>query len=205
MPKSNYLVILGTAHGSNIKGKRSPDGRLLEYQWSRDIVFRIEKELQSRGYDVTVDLRQEYEPSLAFRIQVVNNLCRRYGARNCLYVSIHVNAAGMGDRWMDVSYWSVWTSRGKTRGDELARCLYDAACERLRPLGKTVKGDYRDGDPDFEAGFAVLRQTQCAAALTENFFQDSRADVDWLLSEEGRQAIVDTHVNGIMKYIDKTS
>ena len=195
-------IILGTAHGSNVAGKRSPDGRLLEYRYSREIVARVEKALQAEGYDVTVDLRQDYEPSLAVRVQMVNNLCRKYGARNCCYVSIHVNAAGCGG-WYGASYWTVWTSRGQTQGDKLARALYDAACNRLRPLGKMVRGDWGDGDPDFEANFYVLRKTLCAAALTENMFMDCRADVDWLLTEEGKQAIVDLHVEGIKKYVNE--
>jgi hypothetical protein len=33
-------------------------------------------------------------------------------------------------------------------------------------------------------------------------FQDNKGDVDYLLSEVGRHAIVRTHVEGILKYID---
>lgn len=197
-------IILGTAHGSNVAGKRSPDGRLREYQYSREIVGRVEKALLAEGYDVVVDLRQDYEPSLAFRVRVVNNLCDQYGTKNCFYVSIHVNAAGMGE-WKNASFWTVWTSRGQTRGDVLANCLYNAACDVLRPMGKSVKGEWSDGDADYEANFYVLKHTKCAAALTENFFQDCRKDVDWLLSEEGKQAIVDVHVQGIQNYINKVS
>jgi len=195
------LIILGTAHGSNVAGKRSPDGRLLEYKYSREIVARIEQALLDKGHNVIVDLRQDYEPSLSFRVQCVNNLCTKYGAKNCLYVSVHCNAAGMG-QWMKASFWSVWTSRGQTQGDKLARCLYNAASEVFPAMGKSVKGDWSDGDPDYEAGFAVLRKTKCAAALTENFFQDNMGDVKFLLSEEGKQAIVDVHVKGIESYLN---
>lgn len=203
MPKSDYLVILGTAHGINTKGKRSPDGRLREYAYSREIVVRVDEALRAEGYQTIIDLKQDYEPSLGFRVRVVNNLCQKYGASRCLYVSIHVNAAGMGQKWEKASYWSVWTSRGKTRGDVLGRCLYDAAVEVLRPLGRSVRGDWSDGDGDCEANFYVLQKTQCAAALTENFFQDNKSDVDWLLSEDGKTALTDLHVTGIKKYIEQ--
>jgi N-acetylmuramoyl-L-alanine amidase len=43
----------------------------------------------------------------------------------------------------------------------------------------------------------VLRNTWCPAVLTENLFQDNKEDVDFLLSDEGRQAIVDLHVRTI--------
>ena len=42
------LVILGTAHGSNVKGKRSPDERLLEYKWSREMCYLIQGGLNEK-------------------------------------------------------------------------------------------------------------------------------------------------------------
>lgn len=193
----DWLIILGTAHGSNTPGKRSPDGRLLEYKYSREIVGRVEAKLLKLGYNVAVDLRQDYEPNLGFRVNIVNNLCKK--AKNAIYVSIHVNAASNG-QWKNASYWTVWTSRGQTNGDKLATCLWKAAKEFL-PNKEKVKADWRDGDEDYEENFYVLRNTKCPACLTENLFQDNRADVDWLLSDEGKKTITDIHVKGIVEYI----
>ena len=39
------------------------------------------------------------------------------------------------------------------------------------------------------------------AVLTENLFMDNPSDCDFLLSEEGRQALVDLHVDGICAYL----
>ena len=200
MEKSRFLVILGTAHGSNTAGKRSPDGRLREYRWSRDIIALVEEALKAKGYNVTVDLRQDYEPSLAFRVQVVNNLCKKWGAANCCYVSIHINAAGMGDKWSEASYWSVWTSRGQTRGDKLATCIWEAASE-IMPDKQKVRADWRDGDADFESNFFVLKRTACPACLTENLMQDNKEDVEWLMSEEGKRIVTEIHIKGIEQYI----
>ena len=198
-PKSDVLVILGTAHGENTKGKRSPDGRLREFAWSREICERVESELKAKGYNVEVDLRQDYEPSLSFRVQCVNNLCAK--AKNALYVSIHINAAGMGDKWTSASYWTVWTSRGQTKGDTLATCIWEAA-KVLLPNKEKVKADLRDGDADYEENFYVLKNTKCPACLTENLMQDNKADVEWLMSEEGKRIITEIHVKGITKYIE---
>ena len=49
----------------------------------------------------------------------------------------------------------------------------------------------------------MVRGTKCAACLTENLFQDNREDVDYLLSEAGREAIITLHVEGIKAYIAK--
>ena len=41
----------------------------------------------------------------------------------------------------------------------------------------------------------------CPAVLTENFFQDCLSDVLFLHIKAGKQAVVDTHVEGIVEYI----
>ena len=64
-----------------------------------------------------------------------------------------------------------------------------------------MRTDYQDGNPGIEAGFYILKHTRCAAVLTENLFQDDKQDVDFLLSKEGRESIVQLHVNGIVNYI----
>ena len=37
--------------------------------------------------------------------------------------------------------------------------------------------------------------------LVENFFQDNREDVDFLLSEAGKQCVTDIMVEGIINYL----
>jgi len=37
--------------------------------------------------------------------------------------------------------------------------------------------------------------------LTEGFFMDSRSDLEYLQSRAGKQAVVDTHVEGITDYM----
>ena len=62
--------------------------------------------------------------------------------------------------------------------------------------------DRSDGDRDWEAGYFVLRNTSCPAVLIEAMFQDNKHDVAFLLSDEGRQAITRTIVEGIIKFIE---
>jgi N-acetylmuramoyl-L-alanine amidase len=45
----------------------------------------------------------------------------------------------------------------------------------------------------------------CPAVLTENMFMDSREDVKFLLSREGKQKCVDVHVDGIIRYLEVKS
>ena len=55
----------------------------------------------------------------------------------------------------------------------------------------------------YEQSLAVGRDTACPAVLTENLFQDNRADVDFLLSPVGMQTIVDLHIDSITEYLNE--
>ena len=100
---------------------------------------------------------------------------------------------------MNAKGWSCYTSIGQTKADKLADCFYQVAEEKF--AGRKFRKDLTDGDPDWEAGFYMLKKTKCPAVLTENFFMDNKDDVAYLISPEGRNAVVATHVEAIIKYI----
>lgn len=109
-------ILIDNGHGQETAGKRSPDGRLLEWSYNREIARRVVAALQ------------------------------------------------------------------------------------ILP-GHRMRFDYSDGDPDQEANFSILHKTACAACLTENGFMDCKESLEFLLTEEGKQAIVDLHVQGIKEYV----
>lgn len=59
-----------------------------------------------------------------------------------------------------------------------------------------MRTDYQDGNPGIEASFYILKHTRCAAVIAEIFFQDNKQNVDFLLSNEYRESIVQLHVDG---------
>ena len=122
--------------------------------------------------------------------------------KHTLMISIHNNAAGKGDKWMEAYGWSAWTTRGQNNSDILASCLFDAAKEILTPLGQKTRSDWSDKDADYESNFTIIYKSNCPAVLTENMFQDNKLDVDWLLSDAGMHAIERLHVEGILSYIE---
>ncbi len=188
-------VLIDNGHGENTPGKRSPDGKLREYAYAREIAGRVVFELRKKGIDAEQIVKEEVDVPLSERCRRVNE----YRASEAILISIHCNAAGGGSTWMQARGWEAWTSIGQTKADKLATCLYEAAEEYLP--GMKIRKDITDGDPDKESGFYILKHTKCPAVLTENLFQDNRADVDFLLSEAGKCAIVDLHVNGIVNYL----
>ena len=48
----------------------------------------------------------------------------------------------------------------------------------------------------------ICRDTNCPAVLMENFFQDNKEDVAFLLSEEGKRTVTRIHVEGIVNYLE---
>ena len=199
-------IFLGTAHQKSILGKGSPDGRFKEYKYSREVCKAVRDILKDMGYQVFIDIEDDdlkvsQSKELQLRCKIVNELVKQY--KNCIYVSIHVNAAASDGKWHDATGWEVYTSVGKTKADKLATCLYNAA--KLNLKDKKMRIDLSDGDPDKEAHLYVLKNTNCPAVLTENFFQDNKKDVDYLLSDEGFHAIVRLHVEGILQYIKDNS
>lgn len=103
-------------------------------------------------------------------------------------------------QWHSATGWSCYTSPGQTGGDELATCLYRAAEKYL--VGRKIRTDYSDGDPDKEAGFFILNRTKCPAALVECGFMDNRDELEFLRSPEGRKEMVAVIVEGVINYIN---
>ena len=209
--KRVYVVLLDNGHAFSTKGKRSPkleDGtQFFEYEFTRDIVSRITDKLNSEciRYEIITPEVIEDVP-LKTRAARANSYCKRYGKDNCLFISIHSNAFGMGDTWEKPEGWSVWTCKGETKSDDIAKMFYEEAEKIVKPAGYHMRdGKVQGGGnpgPDYEANFTVLTDTICPAILTENMFYTSKKDVVWLLSEEGREAIAEIHFNGIKRWLE---
>ena len=189
------FIILDSGHGVNTKGKRSPDGRLLEYKYTREISARITEQLTKEGYEVcNLMAGVEQDESLSSRCKRVNALAKAH--KDSFLISVHNNAAGGDGKWHTAKGWSVFIApNASTKSKKLAETLFDAAVgEGLKVRKPTQTQKY------WVQSLAMCRDTNCPAVLTENLFQDNKEDVDFLLSEEGKQIIVDLHVKAIKAY-----
>lgn len=193
-------ILIDNGHGENTPGKRSPDGKFREYLYAREVAVAIERRLLMQGYDVELITRETIDVPLEERARRVNEICGRVGAGNVVLVSIHCNASKNGE-WGKARGWSAYTSKGKTKSDEFATMLYVEAAKNF--TGQTIRKEFSDGDPDWEEGFYILRKTKCPAVLTENFFMDNEQDLAYILSKEGYEAVVTTHVEAIKKYVEE--
>ena len=194
-------ILIDPGHGIDTPGKRSPDGLFREYLWNRQVADLILEGLLSAGVDASLVVMETNDVSLRNRVNRVNTICNRVGASNVLLVSVHANAAGNGSAWMNARGWSCYTSKGKTKSDQVAECLYDAFDEEFQD--RKIRKDMSDGDRDWEENFYVLQKSKCPAVLLENFFYDNREECAWMLHEETKKRIASAAVKGIIKYIKK--
>lgn len=192
-------ILIDPGHGRNTPGKCSPDGRFREYQYTREIAAAVVARLQALGHDAEILVPEFEDIPLSERVRRVNAWCRRLGKDHVVLVSVHVDAAGSDGKWHTATGWSCYTSPGQTAGDRLADCLYRAAEKHLQ--GHKIRTDYSDGDPDKEAGFYILNRTKCPAALVECGFMDNKESLQFLVSPEGRKAIISVIVGGILEFI----
>lgn len=206
----NVKILVDNGHGNNTEGKRSPYSLCkvepaidyYEYKWNREIAKPIVDGLKELGYNADLLVPEDIDVSLTERANRVNEVCEEYGSGNVILISIHANASGNGQKWMAAKGWSAYTTRGTTKSDTIAEYLYAEAEKNF--VGRKIRADKSDGDKDWEANFYICRKSKCPAVLTENFFYDNVDDIKYILSEEGRQAVIKTHIDGITNYIKDT-
>lgn len=194
-------VLIDAGHGENTPGKRSPDGKFREYAYAREIAKVLVERLSAAGYDAELVTPENYDVPLSTRVRRVNTVCRAQGNSNVLVVSIHNNAAGSKGQWLNARGWQVCIGlNASAKSKQLATFLTKAA--ESQGLSIRRPKPYQNF---WEQNLAICRDTLCPAVLTENLFQDNKEDVAFLLSEKGKEAIVELHFKGIVNYIKNVS
>lgn len=190
-------ILIDNGHGENTPGKRSPDGRLQEWAYTREIADMVVLGLRKHGIDAERIVKENIDVSLSERCKRANNIYRET-RKNAILVSIHCNAAGNGTSWMNARGWGVYVSDNASFNSKmLASSLAQAAISKGVTVRKQALGqDY------WVQNLAICRDTNCPAVLTENFFQDNKEDVEYLLSSEGKQTVANIHVEGIINYLN---
>lgn len=189
-------ILIDNGHGENTSGKRSPDGRLREWSYTREIADLVVAGLRKKGIDAERIVKEDSDVPLSERCRRANNIYRDTG-KKAILVSIHCNAAGNGISWMNAQGWSVFVSNNASLNSKrLAESLAQVAECIPVPVRKPMPQQ-----PYWEQNLAICRDTNCPAVLTENFFQDNKEDVEYLLSPEGKDTVARIHIEGILKYL----
>ena len=218
-------ILIDCGHGIDTHGKCSPDAShnmvsspyyFREYAWAREVGAMVCSLLMFRGYDAELLVQEVNDVPLKERTQRANKLCKILGRENVLLVSIHVNAAKSDAKWHEARGWSIFTSPGKTKSDDLAMCIFKVAEAEFKDpnreyaktfnLGdrqKPIRSDWSDGDADWEANLWMLTKTDCTAVLVENFFQDNKEDVKYLKSDKGKGSCAHVIAQGVEDYLER--
>ena len=192
-------ILIDAGHGIDTPGKRSPDGTFREYLWNREVAEMLYNLLEEHGFDADLVVTETNDIPLKTRVRRINEVCSLIGSHNVLLLSIHSNAAGIGENWMNVQGWSAYTTKGETKSDRLADCLYDAF-EKAFP-NKKMRKDMQDGDRDWEENFYIIQKSKCPAVLIENFFYDNKEECQWLQQEAIKVRIAMAIEQGIKDYV----
>lgn len=141
---------------------------------------------------------EDTDISLSERVRRINAVCKAKGASNVLVISLHNNAATTAAKWSEARGFLPFVSPNAGVGSRrLAALLYDYAVEQgLKGNRWIPKCKY------MEKSLAICRDSKCAAVLTENLFMDNKEDCAYLLTAEGKEAIVNAHLHAIQRYIN---
>lgn len=189
------LVIVDNGHGRETAGKRSPDGNLREWEWTRRMALEIQKRLLATGIDCVLLVPEDTDVSLRERCRRANALA---DGRRAVLVSLHNNASGTGLEWGTARGFCAYVAYNASDSSKrFARHLHGEAVSR-------GLGGNRAVQPEgfWQGNFAICRDTRCPAVLTENLFMDNREDLAVLLSEQGVKVIAELHVHALLKYFN---
>lgn len=205
-------ILIDNGHGADgyTNGKYSPivDGMSIEHDqtvyehrfregnFNRLVSAELVTRLRNMGYDAERIVPEAKDVTLMERVERVNSWCRKLGKDNVLFVSIHANAAGCCEKWMNARGFTVWVAKhASTASRKLAQIFTTTATEASLMGNRSVPAEHY-----WQADFFVLKHTLCKAVLTENMFYDNRDDISLIATTEGRERIVELHVNALLKY-----
>lgn len=191
-----FCWCLDNGHGSLQAGKRSPvtaDGRqLLEYEFNRDIVARIIKQLDVIGvryFNVVPEVAVGSD--LPLRTTRANDHDSDYLPK--IFVSIHANAGPTGPgEWTVANGVETWFRHADAKSQAMAEVFQRHLIEKTGLRNRYTKS--RE-----ENEFYVLRHTNMPAILTENGFYNNWKELELLFTDDMRQRIADAHVAAILE------
>lgn len=188
------MIVLDCGHSKTTSGKHSPDKSFFEYEYNRILGKRIGNRLTELGIDwcFTYSTDAENDLSLSQRANVANRWASELGKNNVILISLHFNAASMGE-WVEAEGFCVFSTKGNTVSDKFANIVVEEAEKILKPLKKKIRGH-------LESNFTVIFKTTCPSILIEYGFYTDKSELEFMKSEEGLKAYEDITVNAILRF-----
>lgn len=209
---TGFIAFIDAGHGKNTEGKRAyHEGTELHnggwyYEWLENqiVAEATIKELTAKGINcVRTKSSLTVDTGLTKRANNVKSWLD-HGYYGYLH-SFHSNAISSKsspERLENTRGVTIWNTKGDNLSDKIATFYHETATKILGAEHTQRQQDRQDGDPDYEANFTILAQTNLdkypnfAANLEEFDFHTSRAGCEFIISH--RKERVQIAVNTIL-------
>lgn len=189
------IVILDAGHGEDTCGKASPDGKLKEYAYARNVKNVLKTWLIGLGYEVYDVCPEMSDISINTRVKRANEMAKKNPGAKCILISIHSNASAMTG-WHDGNGWEVFTAlQCSLNAKVLATKLAESAMKHGLKVRKGPQGQLYK-----QKNLGICRDTSMPAVLVENFFHDNKREVEMAMTQEGFNRFVETLAQGVVGY-----
>ncbi|WP_157111227.1 N-acetylmuramoyl-L-alanine amidase [Sporosarcina ureae] len=160
------LIILDAGHGPDTPGKRTPDGKLREYDFNAAVAVLVGEFLTKEGITVKYTHATTRDVPLGERTASANRM------RADAFVSIHANAFGNGWNTAQGIETYIYPQASKSSA-VLASAVQKALISACQRPDRGVK----------KSDFAVLRDTNMPAILVECGFMSNQTEATLLQSK----------------------
>lgn len=196
---AKYLI-LDAGHSAKTGGKRNTiaNPKFFEYEFNNDIAHKLKARAEAHGIKVhlTNTTPNGADIPLTSRANSANAKYKEWkcSAKDCLFVSIHANAAGSGAAWANARGCETYHANNASQTSK------DAALTVNTELYNTLKSV----DVGFKnrgrkaSNFTVIYKTACPSILVEVGFYDNKEDLNLL--QKHRSTIVEGLMKGICKH-----
>ncbi|QEY22392.1 N-acetylmuramoyl-L-alanine amidase [Psychrobacillus sp. AK 1817] len=177
-------IILDAGHGPETAGKRTPDGKMKEFEFNSAVTRLVKKELDNTGIVVIFSHSDDVDVPLRERTSLANKL------KVQAFISIHANA--YGSNWNEVNGIETYTYL-KPSADSilLAKHIQESLCISVERKNRGVK----------QKNLAVVRDTIMPAVLVECGFMTNKEEARLLQSEEYRLKCAQGIATGIKIWV----
>lgn len=214
-PQPPRLIVLDAGHGGTDTGKHNARLKLSEKDMTLDVVLRLQKLLEARGYRVLLTRKDDTR----FASNPIVDLQRRADFANKavadLFLSVHFNAVEPRDaQRVDGSETYVLTPRGMLstsddKKDELTDVNFPGNRFDLPNvllgyhLHRQLVAHLQTADRGYKrARFAVLRFVECPAALVEAAYLSHDEEAARVAKPAFRQEIAEAIALGVDRYAE---
>ncbi|MDM8146855.1 N-acetylmuramoyl-L-alanine amidase [Bacteroides eggerthii] len=181
--RERFKIVIDAGHGGKDQG--AAGRKIQEKEVTLKIAKRAEKYIRRRTRGVDVILTRERDEFISLNERAnFANFCEAD-----LFISIHANSAR---GYAEGTETFVWSKRHNPWSLKLARLIQKEYTERAKRKNRGVK----------KANFAVLRNTNMPAVLTEVGFISNAKEEKYMKSRRGRRKLAYCIYQAVKQYLN---